>query len=144
MSDFTFPDDLHYDREHHMWVRQRSGGEVAIGIDPLGLENLGDLAYVTLAEIGAVVRRGEPLGTLEAAKMTGDIVSPVGGRVVARNQGAVESPALVNRDPYGEGWLVVLEPSEWSSDASALIHGDAVAGWVEEELARYRREGWLD
>ena len=127
-----------------MWVRHDAGGRVVVGIDILGLENLGDLAYVTLHDVGSSVRRGQPMGTLEAAKMTGDIRSPVSGRIVDRNNGAVENPGLVNTDCYGTGWLLAIEPDDWAADAAALVTGDAVKGWVDAELARFRAEGWLD
>lgn len=144
MSDYPFPSGLYYEPQHHLWARPEADGRVVVGIDVLGLENLGDLAYVSVRAVGEVVRRGEPVGSLEAAKMTGEIASPVGGRIVARNGAAVENPRLVNNDPYGEGWLVVLEPEDWNADAAALLSGDAVGPWVESELARFREEGWLD
>lgn len=145
MSDrFPFPDGLYYDRDHHLWVRRNADGQVVVGLDVLGLENLGDLAYVTLHDEGAQVQRGQPMGSLEAAKMTGDLMCPVDGTIVARNTGVLEHPAAVNQDPYGEGWLVVLQPSDWERDAAALVSGDDVAPWVDAEIARMREEGWID
>ncbi|MCH8843568.1 MAG: hypothetical protein IID61_11420, partial [SAR324 cluster bacterium] len=74
---YEFPEDRYYDAEHHTWALPEAGARrVTIGIDVLGLESLGDLAYVALNPLGSRVRRGESLGTLEAAKMTGDFVSP--------------------------------------------------------------------
>lgn len=144
MSEYPFPPELFYEREQHMWARRDPDGRVFVGIDVLGLENLGDLAYVSLKEVGEEVQQGEPLGSLEAAKMTGEIASPVGGRIVARNGGAVENPRLVNEEPYEAGWLVALEPEDWDRDAADLVSGEAVPPWVEAELARFRKEGWLD
>ncbi len=85
----SFPRDRFYEREQHMWVLRDPDGQVCVGIDVLGLESMGDLAYVSLREVGATVRRGTPIGSLEAAKMTGDVLAPISGRVVARNDAAI-------------------------------------------------------
>ena len=75
---FDVPHDRHYDRAHHLWARRDDGtGRVRIGVDAIGLESLGELAYVELREEGRVVTRGEPVGSLEAAKMTTTIAAPV-------------------------------------------------------------------
>ena len=141
---YPFPSALHYDPTHHMWVRAEGNRRVVVGIDVLGLETLGDLAYITLAQVGDQVGRGAACGTLEAAKMTGELVSPVSGRVVARNDAVVARPPLVNASPYDEGWMLEIEPSDWSAEAQALVSGDAIGPWVRAEVARYRDEGWLD
>ena len=140
---FTFPDALHYERNDHVWVRREAGGDVVIGIDELGLENLGDLAYVSLAHPGTRVAQGGAIGSLEAAKMTGDIKSPVAGTVVARNDAACANPGLVNTDCYGAGWLVRIAPDDWDHDAEGLVHGADVAAWVAAEVERFRKEGWM-
>lgn len=144
MSAYPFPSELYYEPEQHLWARRESDGRVVVGIDVLGLENLGELAFVSLGKVRQLVRRGESLGSLEAAKMTGEVASPIGGRIVARNDDVLANPRLVNDDPYGAGWLVVLEPDDWESDACQLLHGEAVAPWVEGELKRFRDQGWLD
>jgi glycine cleavage system H protein len=84
------------------------------------------------------------MGTLEAAKMTGDLTAPVSGLIVARNDRVVNNPALVNESPYVEGWMVVIQPSDWEAEAAQLISGDELPAWVESEIARYSQKGWLD
>lgn len=140
----SFPRDRLYEREHHMWIQRDPDGRVRVGIDVLGLESMGDLAYVTLGDVGATVRRGAPIGTLEAAKMTGDILAPISGRVVARNDAAVTDPRIVNVDPYARGWLVCIEPSDWESESELLLADAALDGWIASEIARYRGQGWID
>ena len=131
------PGDRHYDPVHHLWARRDSAtGRVRVGIDAIGLESLGELAYVALPATGAVLVRGQSLGSLEAAKMTTTIAAPIGGRVVARNDAVVADPLRVNQDPYDHGWLVELEPTAWSEDAVRLVHGEAIAAWAAAEWQR--------
>jgi glycine cleavage system H protein len=144
-SSYEIPADRSYDREHHMWAQfDPASGDVFIGIDTLGLASLGDLAYVTLKDVGKSVKRGESLGTLEAAKMTGDLIAPVTGVIVARNDRTVSNPALVNQSPYVDGWMVVIKPSDWENESAQLIAGNDLPPWVESEIKRYRSQGWID
>lgn len=141
--DYSFPPDLYYDRSTHVWVRH-DGVTVTLGLDPLGLESLGDMAYVSLQAVGLPVKRGEPAGSLEAAKMVGDFIAPVSGAIAARNDAILRDPSLVNRDPYGEGWLLQITPSDWARESAHLVHGPDVAAWVEAEVQRYREQGWIE
>lgn len=144
-SSYEIPADRAYDREHHMWVQfDSASGDVFVGIDALGLAALGDLAYVTLKDMGKSVKRGESLGTLEAAKMTGDLIAPVSGVIVARNDETVRNPSLVNQSPYVDGWMVVIKPSDWENEWGQLIADDDLPTWVESEIKRYRNQGWID
>jgi glycine cleavage system H protein len=144
-NSYEIPVDRAYDREHHMWAQfDTASGDVFIGIDTLGLAALGDLAYVTLKDVGKSVKRGESLGTLEAAKMTGDLIAPVTGVIVARNDMTVSNPALVNQSPYVDGWMVAIKPSDWENETVQLVAGDDLPAWVEAEIKRYRGQGWID
>lgn len=143
-SPYPFPRDRFYDGAHHIWCLPDAAlGEIALGMDPLGLESLGDLAFIAINDIGESVRRGEAIGTLEAAKMTGEIVAPVSGILAARNGAVLADPALVNRDPYGRGWLARIEPSDWEAESALLISGAGIGPWVDSEIRRYREEGWI-
>ena len=144
-QDYPIPSDRAYDREHHMWAQfDAASGDVFVGIDTLGLASLGDLAYVTLRDVGVPVKRGESMGTLEAAKMTGDLIAPLSGIIVARNDEVVNNPALVNQSPYADGWMAVIRPSDWEGESAQLISGEALPPWVESEIERYSQKGWLD
>ncbi|MBI5825793.1 MAG: glycine cleavage system protein H [Chloroflexi bacterium] len=144
-SAYEIPADRAYDREHHMWAQVDStSGQVTIGIDTLGLASLGDLAYVTLQAVGMPVKRGESMGTLEAAKMTGDLIAPVSGTIVARNDETVSNPGLVNQSPYGDGWMMVIKPSDWENESVQLVSGEGLPAWVDSEVKRYRGQGWID
>lgn len=139
-SGFEIPEDLYYDRDRHLWVRCESTERVVVGIDALGLDSLGELAYVSLGEVGAEVARGGAIGSFEAAKMTSSLEAPVAGTLIERNDAVLADPLVVNRDPYGEGWLIAIAPRDWEADAAQLVSGDAIAGWVEDELRRRREE----
>ncbi len=134
---FDVPHDLHYDRVHHLWARWDGAmRRVRVGIDSIGLESLGELAYVALKEVGTTVLRGESIGTLEAAKMTTTIAAPVAGTVCRRNDAVLRDPLLVNSDPYDAGWLVEIYPVSWEQDAAELVSGEDIRGWVAAEVER--------
>ena len=139
------PEDRHYDAAEHLWaLRDAQTGRVRVGIDALGLEALGELSYIAIEQVGGQVLRGQAIGTLEAAKMTRTLTTPVSGTLVERNEEVLRDPLRVNADPYGEGWLAVIEPSSWEADALELLSGDAIAPWAEAERARLEAESAAD
>ena len=109
----TVPDDLRYSREHE-WVRLE--GDIAvIGITDYAQSHLGDVVYVELPEVGARVKQAGGLGVVESVKAASDVYAPVSGEVLERNAKVIESPELVNRAPYGDGWMIrvkVADPGE--------------------------------
>ena len=104
------PDDRAYTAEHE-WAKQEEG-RVTVGITDYAQDQLGDVVFVGLPEVGASVTAGEPLGEVESTKSVSDVYSPVTGRVLERNAEVESNPELINSDPYGRGWLVVIEASE--------------------------------
>jgi glycine cleavage system H protein len=124
------PDDLKYTTEHE-WAMAQDDGTVRVGITDFAQDALGDVVYVDLPEEGAEVRAGEPFGEVESTKSVSDLYSPVTGRVVGRNAALAETPELVNGDPYGEGWLVVIEPEE-AGQLEGLMDGAAYRRMIEE------------
>ncbi|GLH99111.1 glycine cleavage system protein GcvH [Phytohabitans aurantiacus] len=105
------PDDLRYTAEHE-WVAATAGGPVRVGITHYAQDALGDIVYVQLPDAGAAVTAGEPIGEVESTKSVSEIYGPVTGKVVARNDKLADTPEVINTDPYGEGWLVEIEPSD--------------------------------
>ena len=101
------PEDRRYSREHE-WALV-SGNRVRVGITDYAQEQLGDVVFVGLPEPGTEVEAGKPLGEVESTKSVSDVYSPVGGKVVAKNEAVETSPESVNDDPYGAGWLVEIE-----------------------------------
>ena len=102
-----FPQDLRYTREHE-WVRIENG-RARVGITDFAQDALGDVVYADLPEVGTAVTAGEPFGEVESTKSVSDVYSPVTGSVAERNPLIEDRPELVNEQPYGEGWLVVVE-----------------------------------
>jgi len=116
----VIPEDLRYTAEHE-WVRTVEDGRVRIGITDYAQDALGDVVFVSLPETGATVSVGEAFGEVESTKSVSEIYAPVAGEVVARNEALSSRPELVNADPYGEGWIVEIAPSD----------GDAAAGLLD-------------
>lgn len=105
------PEDLSYTTEHE-WVRVGEPGEpVRVGITDYAQEQLGDIVYVTLPEIGSEVVAGDPCGEVESTKSVSDIYAPLTGTVSARNDALDSSPELINTDPYGDGWMIEIQPT---------------------------------
>jgi len=117
----VYPEELKYTAEHE-WVRTpgESPDSVRIGITHYAQEQLGDIVYVSLPEVGDDVESGSPVGELESTKSVSDVYVPVSGRVAARNEALDANPELVNSDPYGEGWLFEVVPAD-SGDLDALL-----------------------
>jgi glycine cleavage system H protein len=111
VSDDT-PSDLRYTSDHE-WVRD-DGELLVIGITSFAQEQLGDVVYVDLPSAGAEVEQGQAFGEVESTKSVSDLFSPVSGTVVERNEDLDDRPELVNADPYGEGWMVSIRPSDRS------------------------------
>lgn len=109
------PPDLKYSKEHE-WVRLESDGVGVIGITEFATESLSDVVFLELPEVDAEIAASEKLGEVESVKAVSDIFSPVSGRVLERNDAAIESPEVVNNGPYESGWLLKVA----LSDASEL------------------------
>ncbi len=104
------PDDLHYSSDHE-WVRQ-DGGRVRIGITDYAQDALGDVVFVSLPELGAHVDARGVLGEVESTKSVSEIYAPVAGEVVAVNEALTTAPEQLNADPYGDGWICEIVPTE--------------------------------
>jgi glycine cleavage system H protein len=101
------PDDLLYTEEHE-WVRVEDS-EAVVGITDYAQSELGDIVYVELPEVGARTKQMEPFGTVEAVKAVSDLYAPLSGKVIEVNEALADHPELVNKDPYGEGWMIRIE-----------------------------------
>ncbi len=105
------PSDLRYTREHE-WARLEDDGRITIGITDYAQDQLGDIVYLQLPAQGDQVAASEPMGEVESTKSVSDIYSPVTGSVAEVNAEVLETPETINQDPYGEGWLVGVDPSD--------------------------------
>jgi glycine cleavage system H protein len=124
------PDDLKYTKEHE-WVRV-DGDRIIVGITDFAQDALGDVVYVDVPETGTQVKAGEPFGEVESTKSVSDVYAPISGTVVDRNAQLADDPELVNRDPYGEGWMVVISPAD-ASEVEALLEPGAYRQLTETD-----------
>ena len=124
-----FPDDVRYTKEHE-WARVEDS-RVRVGITDFAQDALGDVVYVDLPEIGAQVHAHQPLGEVESTKSVSDVYSPVSGTIADRNASVDDRPELVNEQPYGDGWLVVIDPADIEQVAT-LLDAAAYRAFVEE------------
>jgi glycine cleavage system H protein len=124
------PDDLLYGKTHE-WARTE-GDAVVVGITDYAQDQLGEVVYVELPEVGNGASSGEELGTLESVKAVSEFNSPIGGEVIEVNERLEDEPNLVNEDPYGDGWLVKISGTTEGED---LLDAAAYTAMVEEESA---------
>jgi glycine cleavage system H protein len=123
--------DYRYTKTHE-WVRHEQDGSVTVGITAHAEELLGDMVYVQLPEVGRNLAAQEECGVVESVKAASDIYSPLTGEVVAVNIALDTAPEAINKDPYGEGWILRLRPAN-PSDVDALMDRAAYATLVAEE-----------
>ncbi len=127
------PGDLMYTREHE-WLRREDDGSVTIGITDHAQEALGDLVYVELPEVGQDLDSGGDMAVVESVKAASDVYAPISGEVVAVNEELGDDPEKINTDPYGDGWIVRMRPSE-EIDESALLPPNDYQTLLDEEDA---------
>jgi glycine cleavage system H protein len=125
-----FPEDLKYTKEHE-WARLE-GRRVVVGITDFAQEELGDIVFVELPEVGMVVEAMGTFGVVESVKAVSDLYAPVGGTVVAVNTILEDRPELVNHSPYGEGWMIVLEATN-IADVQQLLSAAEYRAYIEQE-----------
>ena len=122
------PDDLRYTKDHE-WVKVE-GSRARIGITEYAQDALGDIVFVQIPEVGTAVARGATVSEVESTKSVSDIYAPVSGTIVAVNADLADSPERLNDDPYGEGWICVIEPSDPSA-VDALLDVDGYRRLIE-------------
>lgn len=106
-----FPDDLIYTEEHE-WLRPVEGRRFRLGITDYAQDQLGDIVFIELPEVGVTLAAGALLAEVESTKSVGEVYAPVAGKVTAVNQTVADQPELLNSDPYGDGWLVEMESED--------------------------------
>lgn len=128
-EDALIPQELKYTKDHE-WVKEEDG-KVRVGITHHAQKELGDIVFVELPQVGKVAKKGELLGTVESVKAVGEVYAPASGEVVETNSALESTPELVNKDPYGEGWIFVLklaDPAELEELLDAAGYESLVGG----------------
>ena len=125
----NFPNDVKYTKEHE-WIRQE--GDVAyVGITDYAQEQLGDIVFVGIQTVGETLAADEVFGTIEVVKTISDLFLPVAGEVLEQNEALEEQPELVNKDPYGEGWLIKIKPAA-DADFDSLLDAEAYKALIND------------
>lgn len=122
MAESKVPNDLLYTEEHE-YVKKVGDDEVVVGITDYAQGELSDVVFVELPEVGSSFAKMEPFGTIEAVKAVSELYTPAGGEVIAVNEALGDDPALVNRDPYGDGWMVRLRIGD-TAELDGLLSPD--------------------
>jgi glycine cleavage system H protein len=120
---------LYYTKEHE-WAKKLGDGKVAVGVDDYAQSQLHEIVYVELPEMDAEVAQGGALGAVESVKAVSDVYAPVGGKVVEVNEELLDSPELINDDPYGEGWIAKMEPSDLEADLAKLMDAEKYKAYL--------------
>ena len=125
----NFPTNVKYTSEHE-WIRVE--GDIAyVGITDYAQEQLGDIVFVDIQTEGETLAAGDTFGTIEVVKTISDLFIPVAGEVLEQNEALADQPELVNKDPYGEGWLIKIKPAA-DADFEALLDAEAYKALVNE------------
>lgn len=129
-SELNLPTQFKYAKDHE-WVSPTA--PYRIGISDFAQDQLGDLTYVELPEVGAEIGHGGEFGSLESIKSVSTLYMPVGGKVLSVNESLLDDPGLINRDPYGDGWIIEIEPTDMGN-FDALMTGDAYGAFVKDNI----------
>ena len=130
VEDTDVPEDRYYTREHE-WMKVEDG-KCRVGITDYAQNSLHEVVYVDLPNVGKELAQNAVFGTVESVKAVSELYSPIAGEVVERNEKLVDSPELVNQQPYGGGWIVVVKPSRLEADLKSLLDAKAYADFLLE------------
>ena len=126
-----YPDDVKYHKEH-TWIKI-SGNKATIGITFYAQESLGDIVYIDAPEVDSTIEAGTELTQIESTKATSSVISPVSGTILDFNEELIDSPEIINEDPYGKGWIAVIELED-KSELDLLMDADEYEKYLEEEV----------
>jgi len=141
IKDYNLPDDLYYHADH-AWAKLEPDGRVRVGMNDFFQKAAGDIVYVDLPFEDDEVSQGETCGKVQSAKWVGKLVAPVSGKIVEVNGELESQSTLINKDPYGAGWIMLVQPSDWEGEKANLHYGaEAVAAWMEGEMKKAESGG---
>jgi glycine cleavage system H protein len=129
-AESSVPSGLFYTKEHE-WLKVEEG-KCRIGITDYAQQSLHEVVYVDLPNLNQVLKQGATFGTVESVKAVSELYSPVSGEVLERNESLVQSPELVNKEPYGGGWVVVVKPSRLQDELKTLLSPESYGVYLKE------------
>lgn len=128
------PEDLHYNVENNVWVRREDDGTVAVGMTSYAASLAGEIVSYTPKKVGKSVKQDKSCATVESGKWVGPVKTPVGGEVTETNEAVAGNPGLINKDPYGDGWLVKIKPDDWDGESGDLKTGQDAMSAFESKM----------
>jgi glycine cleavage system H protein len=140
IKDYDLPDELYYHGEHS-WAKLEDDGRVRVGMNDFFQKAAGDIVYVDLPFEDDDVSAGETCGKVQSSKWVGKLVSPISGTIAEVNEDLEGDATLINKDPYGSGWVMIVQPEDWDGEKDDLMQGDDVATWMEGEMKKAEEGG---
>ncbi|MCD6472074.1 glycine cleavage system protein GcvH [Candidatus Aerophobetes bacterium] len=137
IEDYDMPDELYYHKEH-MWAKVE-GDKVRVGLNDFSQKLAGEISYIEIPEEGDEVKQDDAVGSYETGKWLGKLYTPVSGEIVSTNEDVEDDPTLMNKDPYGEGWLFEVKMSD-PTELDNLMKGEKAIEWLKGEIAKHPKE----
>lgn len=131
----NFPDDLHYNVDNNVWTRLEQDGSITVGMTAYGCALSGEIVSCMPKQPGKIIEQNKSVATIESGKWVGPVKAPVGGEIIAINEELDADPGLMNRDPYGAGWVVRMSPAQWQKESENLSAGPAMEEAFEAKMA---------
>lgn len=130
----NLPDELYYNVENNVWARKEADGTITVGMTAYACTLAGEVVAYTPKKVGKDIDQGKSVATVESGKWVGPVKAPVTGEVLATNDAVSAKPGTINADPYGNGWLVKMKPSNWDGESGALVTGGAIPAAFETKM----------
>lgn len=141
VDEFNLPEELYYHEEGRSWAKIEPDGRVRVGLSDIAVKMAAEIIYIRLKPRGASVEQGKGFGTMESAKWVGPLKSPVSGTIVDINETLTKTPSIIVRDPYGEGWAVLIQPAKLESDLKNLLHTvEQLTEWALKEKSNLQKK----
>jgi len=137
IDNYEMPDDLYYTADH-AWIKVE-GKLLRIGITDFMQQLAGDITFIRVPRAGKDMEEGKTLFSLQSGKWAGKVQMPMNGKVVEANKDLAANPKPLNAEPYGEGWVAVIEPANLSEGLNQLLFGEKAVEWVKEEMAKHAK-----
>ncbi|WP_088227505.1 glycine cleavage system protein H [Desulfosporosinus sp. FKB] len=135
VANYDMPDDLYYTTDH-AWVKIE-GQQIRVGVTDFMQQLAGNITFVRVPRAGKDLEAGKTLCSMQSGKWAGKIMMPVSGKVVEANKDLASVPKPLNEDPYGKGWIAVIEPSNMAEVQTNLLFGDKALAFLQEEIAKH-------
>lgn len=141
---FDYPDDCYFDLEHDMWCRALGDGRYQVGVSAFGVKISGNYFYMCRPKsVGTELEQGKTMGVVELSKTVVTIKTPVSGTVVEINELLEDKPELIHQDPYGQGWILTIQASDWERDRTQLAHGATLPELAERRMRLEPVDDWI-